>query len=480
MTSPSSTIDPAEWRIETPSLVIGAPAYLLAELGESVGADRAAGREHRETGGVLFGRRTGDGVRIEAYRSVTCEHSEGPGFRLSVRDQESLEQVLDSASQEEAIADLEPVGWYRSEHRDMFFCEHDQSLYQKYFPFPWQLVLILRWSKTEPVQAGIYTRDLNGRAKFRCSVVIQPQMGGQRPAEAVWEQEPQAPAPALPAPPNEPEPAWARLGLNHDPFPPRLDTSFVRVSTQHREAVAELYYGVKKRAGLMLLTAEPGCGRREVLESLGDLFNQQHIEFAFLLEAPKTLERFYELVSYDLALSSVSGSKVEVLSQLTELATRQNAAQSTLVLVLDDADPLTAEVLVDVCLLDNMHNRHGKLMQVVLAGSPELEERLAGPELKELNLLISHRQRLHRMDEVEMGEYVEGRMQRAGAPKEGMIPGAQLAVIAAKSKGLPLEVHRLCAEFLEALAAGTGVSASDSTLRLQSVLDQLRQKPEAE
>ena len=77
-----------------------------------------------------------------------------------------------------------------------------------------------------------------------------------------------------------------------------------------------------------------------------------------------------------------------------------------------------------------------------------------------------------------MGEYVEGRLQRAEATKEGLIPAAQLAVIAAKSKGLPLEVHRLCAEFLEALAAGA--SASDSTLRLQSVLDKLRQKPQAE
>ena len=76
--------------------------------------------------------------------------------------------------------------------------------------------------------------------------------------------------PSLAAEQNEPMPAWERLGLKHDPFPARLDTSFVRVSTQHREAVAELYYGVKKRAGLMLLTAEPGCGRREVLESLGD------------------------------------------------------------------------------------------------------------------------------------------------------------------------------------------------------------------
>lgn len=479
MTSPSSTMGPAEWRIETPSLVIGAPAYLLAELGESVVADRAAGQAHLETGGVLFGRRTGEGVRIEAYRPVSCEHAEGPGFRLSARDQETLEQVLDSASQEESIADLEPVGWYRSEHRDMFFSEQDQTLYQKYFPFPWQIVLILRWSKTEPVQAGIYTRDLNGRAKFRCSVVTaQQQVAAQRPAEAAWAEEPEEPMPSLAAEQNEPMPAWERLGLKHDPFPPRLDTSFVRVSTQHREAVAELYYGVKKRAGLMLLTAEAGCGRREVLESLGDLFNQQHIEFAFLLEAPKTLERFYELVSYDLALSSVSGSKVEVLSQLTELATRQNAAQSTLVLVLDDADPLPAEVLVDVCLLDNLQNRHGKLMQVILAGSPALEERLAGPELRDLNLLISHRQRLHRMDEVEVGEYVEGRLQRAEASKEGLIPAAQLAVIAAKSKGLPLEVHRLCAEFLEALAAGA--SASDSTLRLQSVLDKLRQKPESE
>lgn len=470
---------PAEWRIETPSLVIGAPAYLLADLGKSVVADRAAeGREHLETGGVLFGRRTGEGVRVEAYRTVGCEHAEGPGFRLSARDQETLEQVLEAASQEESIADLEPVGWYRSEHRDMFFSEQDQKLYQKYFPFPWQIVLILRWSKTEPVQAGIYTRDLNGRAKFRCSVVTQPQIAAQRPVEPAWEPVPDAPAPLMLEGQTEPVLAWERLGLKHDPFPPRLDTSFIRVSTQHREAVAELYYGVKKRAGLMLLTAEPDCGRREVLESLGDLFNQQHIEFAFLLEAPTTLERFYELVSYDLALSSVSGSKVEVLSQLTELATRQNAAQSTLVLVLDDADPLPAEVLVDVCLLDNLQNRHGKLMQVILAGSPKLEERLAGPELKELNLLISHRQRLHRMDEVEVGEYVEGRLQRAEASKEGLIPAAQLAVIAAKSKGLPLEVHRLCAEFLEVLAAGA--SASDSTLRLQSVLDKLRQKPQAE
>ncbi|MGJ5819737.1 ExeA family protein [Paludibaculum fermentans] len=464
---------PTEWRIETPSLVIGAPGYLLAELGDLVMADRQTpGRESLETGGVLFGRRTLEGVRVEAYRTVACEHAEGPGFRLSPSDHEMLAQVLETACQEEAIADLEPVGWYRSEYRDMFFSERDQELYQQYFPHPWQIVLILRWSKTEPVQAGVYTRDLNGRAKFRCSVLtaVAKQDASRRDLE-------DSIAPGLEQPEQEESvenpAAWARLGLKHDPFPPRLDTSFVRVSTQHREAVAELYYGVKKRAGLMLLTGEAGTGRREVLESLGDLFNQQRIEFAFLIEAPKTLERFYELVSYDLALPCGGATKVDVLSSLTELAARQNAAQSTLVLILDEADALPAEVVADLCLLDNLQNRHGKLLQVVLAGSPELETRLAAEDLRALNLLIPQRLRLHRMDEGEVAEYAEGRLQRAGAAKQGLIPAAQLAVIASTSKGLPMEVHRLCGEFLEVLAAGS--SSSDSALRLQSVLNRLRQ-----
>ncbi|QOY89555.1 ExeA family protein [Paludibaculum fermentans] len=462
---------PTEWRIETPSLVIGAPAYLLAELGESAMAGRAAaGREIREIGGVLFGRRSPEGVRVEAYRAVTCEHAEGPGFRLSARDREGLAEVLEAASREEAISDLEPVGWYRTEYRDMFFSENDQKLYQQFFPHPWQIALILRWSKTEPVQAGVYTRDLNGRAKFRCSLLTEVPV--QAPGLSGVEAQAEAAPLGETRKPSEATPAWESLGLTHDPFPARLDTSFVRVSTQHREAVAELYYGVKKRAGLMLLTGEPGSGRREVLESLGDLFNQQRIEFAYLLEAPKTLERFYELISYDLALPCASPSKMEVLAKLTELAARQNAAQSTLVLILDEADPMPVEVMADIGLLDHMQNRHGKLLQVILAGSPELEARLSAPELRDLNLLISQRLRLHRMDEAEVAEYAEGRLQRAGAAKVGIIPAARLAVIASQSKGLPLEVHRLCGAYLEALVAGA--SSTSSTLRLQGMLNQLR------
>ncbi|WP_321474584.1 AAA family ATPase [uncultured Paludibaculum sp.] len=480
MVSSAGTIGSTEWRIETPSLVIAAPAIVFAELGDAVvGEQRSGESDKRETGGVLFGRFSGDIVRIEAFRRV--EHAESPGFRLSPDDMEEFGRVLSSTGPGTDLPDLEPVGWYRSEHRDMFYSEEDQALFKRFFPYPWQVSLIVRWATTEPVQLGVFTRDLNGRAKFRCTVAIEvPPVAGETDADepppvAETASEVQSHDPVDEAQAGDAA-SWTKLPVRSDPFPPRLDTDFVRISTQHRQAVAELYYGALKREGTLLLTGDPDVGRRQVLESLGDLFNQQQIEFAFLPEPPRTLGQFYEMVGYDLGFTGPAISATETLSKLTDLAIRQSSAQSMVALVLDEADLLPMEVMAEIARMDQLQHRRKKLLQIVLAGTSVLEARLVSPEIRDLQWLIAHRVRLHRMDELEVAEYVEGRLIRAGLAEERLIPEAQLAIIAAQSQGLPLEVHRRCAEFLRALPVRG--PAQGSSQHLHGLLAELRNKAE--
>lgn len=415
-----------EWRIEAPGLVITAPGGLFLEMGRT-----AATSEKGEIGGILYGRRLGEGLRVEACRPVPCEHVFGSAYRLSARDLAAFATTLAAPTVE-----LQPVGWYRSEHRDMFFSSDDQALFERFFPHPWQIALIVRWTRADPAQVGLFTRDLNGRAKFRCTV------------PAALPESPEPEAPSLPT-----GPAWQILGLHHDPFPPRLDTEFVRISTQHREAVSRLYHGVKKHAGLLLLTGAAVLGRRQILESLGDLFNQQKIEFAYLPDPPAGVDEFYSMAGTDLALPTGVTARTQVLAELAALA-----GSATVAIVIDEAQRLPAEVLDEIVKLLTLQNRQGPCVQVVLAGEPEFDP--VGEHWS-----IAQRIRLKPMNAAAVIEYVTGRLHRAGAPTVELIPETHLSVIALSAKGQPLQVHHQCAASLDVLAA--------SPRRLQSILQAL-------
>jgi proteasome lid subunit RPN8/RPN11 len=122
-----------------------------------------------EIGGVLFGVREGSAVKVLAHRALECEHEFGPSFTLSENDRRALEGLLALPASAE-LSGMEPVGWYHSHTRkEILLTETDLELYQKYFPKPWQIALVLRPNRFDPVRAGFFFREPDGTIQAEAS-----------------------------------------------------------------------------------------------------------------------------------------------------------------------------------------------------------------------------------------------------------------------------------------------------------------------
>jgi general secretion pathway protein A len=240
----------------------------------------------------------------------------------------------------------------------------------------------------------------------------------------------------------------AFFGFSESPFNLSPDPAFFYRSEQHEEALANLVYGVQARKGFIVLTGEVGTGKTTMLECLRDYLESQYIEFAFLFNSRLNVEQFFEMIAYDLNLRCARSSKTEVLFALNELLVEQAQDGRTTVLIVDEAHNLDWEVLEEIRLLGNLENRGGKLLQIILAGQPELDRKLDAPNLRQLKQRILLRCNLQPFTLRDAVEYIESRLEKAGMPKQTLFPEELLAEVHVRSQGIPRVINALCDNLL--------------------------------
>jgi general secretion pathway protein A len=240
----------------------------------------------------------------------------------------------------------------------------------------------------------------------------------------------------------------AFFGFTQSPFNMSPDPSFLFRSSQHEEALANLIYGVQSRKGFIVLTGEVGTGKTTMLECLRDFLNAQQIAFASLFNSRLTVEQFFEMVAYDFDLRCNRLSKTEVLLALNNLLLERAAAGRTTVLIVDEAHNLDWDVLEEVRLLGNLENRRGKLLQIILAGQQELDEKLERPEYRQLKQRISLRCALRGFDQSEAIAYIHSRMAKAGVPSQAYIPRNIIEEIHFRTQGIPRLINAVCDNLL--------------------------------
>jgi general secretion pathway protein A len=234
--------------------------------------------------------------------------------------------------------------------------------------------------------------------------------------------------------------------LTRNPFDLTPDPTCFVSTRRHNEALAALYYGVRWHKGFIVVTGEVGTGKTLLLRCLLRLLRaSKDVSYAYLFNSRLAPTEFLQYIVSDFGLPSSGKNKGELLLDLGQFLISRGSRKLTTVLIIDEAHHLSEEILEEVRLLSNLETTDEKLLQIVLVGQPELDEKLDSVELRQLKQRIALRASLGPLDAEETREYIERRLQIAGAdPSHGPIfPAETIAAIFRHSRGLPRLINSI-------------------------------------
>ena len=235
------------------------------------------------------------------------------------------------------------------------------------------------------------------------------------------------------------------FGLNEKPFAITPDPRYLYLSERHAEALAHLLYGINEAGGFVQLTGEVGTGKTTIVRSLLAQ-TPKNAEIALILNPKMTAPEFLLTICEELGIGvpdSALGSLKDLVDILSEYLLRAHAAGHRVVLVVDEAQNLSPDVLEQVRLLTNLETNTQKLLQIILIGQPELREQLARTELRQLAQRITGRYHLNPLSHDETCAYVRHRLRVAGATTDIFAPQALNAVFRL-SQGVPRVINVIC------------------------------------
>ncbi|HEX4389716.1 MAG TPA: AAA family ATPase [Steroidobacteraceae bacterium] len=235
------------------------------------------------------------------------------------------------------------------------------------------------------------------------------------------------------------------FGLNEKPFAITPDPRYLYLSERHAEALAHLLYGINEAGGFVQLTGEVGTGKTTIVRSLLAQ-TPKNAEIALILNPKMTAPEFLLTICEELGIG-VPDSALESLKDLVDILShyllRAHAGGQRVVLVVDEAQNLSPEVLEQVRLLTNLETNTQKLLQIILIGQPELRELLARNELRQLAQRVTGRYHLNPLSREETIAYVRHRLRVAGATTDIFSPQA-LGEVYRLSEGVPRVINVIC------------------------------------
>jgi general secretion pathway protein A len=213
---------------------------------------------------------------------------------------------------------------------------------------------------------------------------------------------------------------------------------------KHREALAQLLYGVKESKGFIVVTGEVGTGKTTMIHYLLGRFNGNgHTKTAFLFNPKLTVDDFLAYILDDLGVKPPQGGKAIQLQALHRFLLEAYEKDQKVVLIIDEAQGLKPELLEEIRLLSNMETARSKLLQIILVGQPELNHTLAQSGSRQLRQRINLRYHLRSLSKKEMIEYIEKRLRTAGGDKR-LFSESAIREIYRRSKGIPRLINILC------------------------------------
>ncbi|MDE2627052.1 MAG: AAA family ATPase [Burkholderiales bacterium] len=251
------------------------------------------------------------------------------------------------------------------------------------------------------------------------------------------------------------------FGLKHEPFSIAPDPRYLFMSERHREALAHLLYGVNGGGGFVLLSGEIGAGKTTVCRCFLEQIPRR-CNVAYIVNPKLTVIELLKTVCEEFGIPNPPPAHSEAtvkdyLDPLNQFLLKTHAVGQNNVLIIDEAQMLSAEVLEQLRLLTNLETNERKLLQIVLIGQPELRDMLARPELEQLAQRVIARYHLGALTETETGQYIRHRLAVAGMTSAMPFDAPSLARIHQLSRGVPRRINLLCDRaLLGAYASGKG------------------------
>lgn len=238
------------------------------------------------------------------------------------------------------------------------------------------------------------------------------------------------------------------FGFREKPFTITPNPNFIYLSAIHREAFAHLLYGIDSHAGFIALTGEVGTGKTTVLRTLLAQLDPERYRCALIFNPCLSGEQLLANICREFGVVAAERNSFGYLDALNRYLLEQNAAGRTVALVIDEAQNLAPEVLEQVRLISNLETERDKLIQVVLAGQPELDELLKRRDLRQLSQRITVRCRLAPMKLHETGDYIAHRLKVSGSRIPGLFSSGAVKRIYRFSRGIPRLINVACEQAL--------------------------------
>ncbi len=232
-------------------------------------------------------------------------------------------------------------------------------------------------------------------------------------------------------------------GLLRRPFEMTPDPAFLYLGDAHREGLATLVYGVQARKGFVLLTGEVGTGKTTLLHALLSQLDPDTLS-AFIFNPRLEPLDFFRMLFDEFGIEKPCTTKAEYLLTLNRFLIERLEKDEPTLLIVDEAQNLSPEMLEEIRLLSNLETPTSKLIQIMLVGQPELWDMLARPELRQLRQRIVLRHALRPFGPGETRDYVEERLRLAGYTGKGIFKKAALAELHARTGGIPRLINIVC------------------------------------
>jgi len=233
-------------------------------------------------------------------------------------------------------------------------------------------------------------------------------------------------------------------GLRANPFNVNPDPRYLFLTRHTEEALACLTYGIQSRKGFVLLTGEVGTGKTTLINKLLEWLRLQQVATAFIFNSRLNTTQFLDYMMADFGIPCDSKAKSQILLRLYNWLLDRYRAGETAVLIVDEAQNLSDEVLEEIRMMTNLETFTEKLLQIVLVGQPELEQRLKQPQLRQLRQRLTLRAKTHPLTLEETKAYVQQRLRIAGSNGQQIFDPEAVGTIHRYANGIPRVVNLLC------------------------------------